>query len=143
MGARPSRLDRHTFLVERPLGKKVAVALRESGFVIELFSDHFEDAAPDVEWIKKAAAEGWVVLTKDSEIRRHPIERMAIQNSGLRIFSLTRGNWTSQEMAQAFIAAATRIVNLLKKTRGPFVARINKLGGITTVAELGSYRDDH
>ena len=76
MGARPSRLDRYTF--------------REFGFVVEPFSAHFEEAAPDVEWINKAAAEEWVVLTKDSEIWRHPIERMAIQNSGLRVFSLTR-----------------------------------------------------
>ena len=110
--------------------------MREFGFAIEQFSDHFEEAAPDVEWIEKAAAEHWVVLTKDSEIRRHPIERMAIQNSGLRVFSLTRGNWTSQEMAQAFIAAATRIVNLLKKARGPFVARISKGGAITTISDL-------
>lgn len=96
-----------------------------------MFTDHFKPDAPDEEWIMRAAEEGWVVLTKDSEIRRHPNERLAIKNSGLRVFTLTRGSWRSEEMSGAFIAAERRIVKTLKHHRGPFIARITKAGDIS------------
>jgi predicted nuclease of predicted toxin-antitoxin system len=137
VGNSPSGLERHTFLVERPLGKRVTIALREYGFVVVAFTDHFADGAPDEEWIAKAATEGWVVLTKDAAVRRRPNERLAIKNSGLRVFALTRGTWRSEEMSGAFIAAARRIKNLLKRKTGPFIARITKTGDISLVDDLG------
>ena len=136
MGNPPSGLERHTLLVERPLGKRVTLALREYGFTVIAFIDHFADGAPDEEWIQKAAAEEWVVLTKDAAVRRRPNERLAIRNLGLRVFTLTRGNWTSEEMSGAFIAAARRIKNLLKKKRGPFSARVTN-----TAMNSGPVRD--
>jgi len=136
VGNPPSRLERYTFLVERPLGKRVTSALREYGFAVVAFTDHFEDGASDEEWIAKAASERWVVLTKDAAVRRRPNERLAIRNSGLRVFTLARGNWTSDEMSAAFVAAARRISNLLKKNPGPFIARITKAGELSVVDDL-------
>jgi hypothetical protein len=136
VGNPPGGLERHTFLVERPLGKRVTVALREYGFVVVAFTDHFEDGAPDEQWIAKAAVEGWVVLTKDSAVRRRPNERLAIKNSGLRVFTLTRGSWRSEEMSGAFIAAARKIGNLLNRDPGPFIARVTRSGEISLVDHL-------
>jgi len=115
----------------------VTSALRDYGFVVQAFLDHFADGASDEEWITRAASEGWVVLTKDAGVRRKPNERLAIKNSGLRVFTLTRGNWRSEEMSGAFIAAARRIKNLLKRNAGPFIARITKAGVISLVDDLG------
>jgi len=142
MGEPPSRLDRYTFLIERPLGKRVALALRENGFRVKMFTDHFLDGAPDVEWISRAANEGWVVLTKDSAIRRRPNERLAIQNSGLRVFTLTRGTWTADDMAHAFIAAGRRIAKTLKLHPGPFIARITKTGEISKMDDLAGREEE-
>ena len=136
MGAPPGRLERYTFLVERSLGKRVAHALQEHGFTIVLFAEQFPDETPDEVWIARAAEEGWVVLTKDSEVRRRPNELLAIKTSGLRLFTLTRGTWTSDEMSAAFIAAARRIVKVLKQHNGPFIVRITRAGQVSKLYEL-------
>ena len=141
MGNAPSGLERHTFLVERPLGKRVTIALRDYGFDVQAFTEHFADGAPDEEWIAKAASESWVVLTKDAGIRRKPNERLAIKNSGLRVFTLTRGNWRSEEMSGAFIAAARRIRNLLRRKPGPFIARVTRTGEISLLDDLSEPED--
>jgi PIN like domain len=136
VGNAPSGLDQHTFLVERPLGKRVTAALREYGFVVVAFTDHFADGAPDEEWITRAAAERWVVLTKDAALRRRPNQRLAIKNSGLRVFTLTRGSWRSEEMSGAFTAAARKIRNLLNRNPGPFIARVTRSGDLSIVDNL-------
>lgn len=140
MGNPPGGLESFTFLVERPLGKRVTIALRDHGFTVIAFTDHFTDGAPDEEWIVKAASERWVVLTKDAAVRRRPNERLAIRNSGLRVFTLTRGTWTSEQMSQAFITAARRIERVLKRYKGPFVARVTKSGEVSLVDELRARR---
>lgn len=143
MGAGPpSRLSRYSFLVDRALGLRVALALRDRGFNIVMFGENFADGTPDEEWIRRAAQEGWVVLTKDSEIRRRPNERLAIQNSGLRVFTLARGTWKSEEMSAAFIAAERRIAKALKLHRGPFVARILRSGAFSKFDDLSGHEDD-
>lgn len=136
MGNPPGGLESFTFLVERPLGKRVTLALRDHGFNVVAFTDHFADGAPDEEWIIKAASQHWIVLTKDAAVRRRPNERLAIRNSRLRVFTLTRGTWTSEQMSQAFIAAERRIKSVLRRYKGPFIARVTKSGGISLLDDF-------
>jgi predicted nuclease of predicted toxin-antitoxin system len=121
--------------VEVSLGKRVAAALRAEGWDIV---HHDEVLAPDVSdevWVAEAARNGWVVLTKDAEIRRKPNELEAIRRSGLRVFVLSRGNWTSEEMAAAFIRARGRMARFLRRTRGALIARVTRNGDVMVVLE--------
>jgi hypothetical protein len=136
LGERQGRLAGHAFLVERSLGKRVAEALANHGFEVVRFAEHFAPDAPDEQWIERAAASHWVVLTKDSGLSRHPNERLAIRISGLRVFTLARAMWKSEDMAKAFIAAERRIARTLASHTGPFIARINKTGRILRVEDL-------
>ncbi|TDU90127.1 hypothetical protein EV138_3711 [Kribbella voronezhensis] len=76
----------------------------------------------DTEWIEWADREQLVVLTEDDAIRRRPLERAALGESGLRVFCLTNANLTKAEQVARF----ERWPAILRKCRtaGPFVGGV-------------------
>lgn len=114
--------------------------MRERGLRVVLHLERFADDARDEEWIAEAAAEGWVALTADVEIRRRPNEKRAIYLAKLRVFALTRNTWTWREKANAFLTALPGMAQMLSKTQGPFIAKINKAGEVTSVYDFTDYR---
>jgi hypothetical protein len=66
----------------------------------------------------------WVVLAKDRNIKRNPLEREALFNAGLAAFFLTKADMTGEETIQAIVTGLPRIANLLASERRPFIARI-------------------
>ena len=140
-GNSPEPLDpsSFTYFVERPLGKKVGLALREKGHRVVLHLDVFRDDSPDEQWIVRAAREGWVALGADVAVRWTPNLKRAIYISGLRLFNLTRNTWPAAVKAEAFIAAMPAIERLLRKRTGPFIATINKDGKVAGVYDFTGY----
>lgn len=98
--------------------------------------DVFLQGTEDGVWLSRAGAEGWVVLTKDQAIRYSPAELLALRRAGVRQFVLARGNLTAGQMADAFIKARPAIEGLLRRTQGPFIARLTKDGSISQVQHL-------
>jgi hypothetical protein len=72
--------------------------------------------------------EGWVVLTKDGEIRRRPNERDALLSSGTRAFVLTAGQLTGPMMAELLVEQMPRVERHLRKNRGPYICAITRTG---------------
>jgi PIN like domain len=71
-----------TFFLDRALGNHyVAQALVESGATVEVCDDHFPQNCPDVVWLPEVSQRGWIVLTKDDNIGRNPLEQVAIAQS--------------------------------------------------------------
>ena len=67
------RLGSLTFFLDYQIGRfVVAEALRAAGAKVEVHFDHFDQAAPDVEWIPEVGRRDWVLITKDEHIRRNP-----------------------------------------------------------------------
>lgn len=97
-----------------------------------MHDDEFSPDAPDIEWLATAGRKGWIVLTKDERITRHPLERDTLLASGVRAFVLTAANLTGEKMAQAFVRALPRIYRLVAAIPPPFVARLNR-GGVVRV----------
>lgn len=94
------------FFVDRSLGgKKVVDALRAAGASVIVHDDVFAQDTQDVDWLAEAGRRDWVVLTKDSAIRRNPHEKAMYQHAGVRVFALTRKDLSGQEMADIFVAA--------------------------------------
>src|SRR5205823_7286351 len=91
--------DRPTFYVDRCLGKAVANALRAAGADVQIHDDHFAQAALDEDWIPRVADQGWVILTKDKNIRRRRGEREAVLTANARVFTLSSGNMRGADMA--------------------------------------------
>jgi len=121
-----------TFFLDRALGKRrIADGLRALGLAVEVHEDHYPSDATDVEWLSDIGKKGWVVLTKDSQIRYRAPERQALLNAGVAAFVLTSGNLTGDEMKQVFITAMPRIMKLLNRQQRPFIAKVTRSGIVT------------
>ena len=123
-----SLLEASTFFVDRCLGKTIGITLRGAGLKVELHSDHFEDDSPDEVWISEVGRQGWIVLTKDKAIRRRDVELQAVVDANVRMFSLTSGNMTGNEMADVFVENLLKIGRFIKNHPAPFIARVSRNG---------------
>jgi len=120
-----------TFFVDRSLGKNtVPATLRQAGLTVVIHDELFPVDAPDVFWLEKCGQNNWVVLTKDKEIKKNPLERQALLQAGLADFFLSRGDLSGEENAQAILKGLKRIANLLASERRPFIARISPTGEV-------------
>lgn len=123
------RLASTVFFVDRSLGKRiVAQALRDAGAVVEVHDDHFPQDATDVEWLTAAGKHNWVVLSKDKQIRRNPLERAAIASASVKAFFLTQQGISGPEMAAIFVQALPGMVSRAVSQPGPFIYTISRAG---------------
>jgi predicted nuclease of predicted toxin-antitoxin system len=114
-----------TFFIDRCLGsKRVVTALREAGLTVEIHEDHFAPDALDVEWLPQVGEREWVVLTKDANISRRTLEKMAVARAGIRLFILASQNLASSEMIDILVQAIEPMKNLVQNHPAPFIAKI-------------------
>lgn len=124
--------QRPTFYVDRCLGKAVAHRLRDAGAQVEMHDDHFAQDAADDEWIPEVAERGWVILTKDKNIRRRAGEREAVVTAKARIVTLTSGNMKGADMAALLVSRLADMEQLATTQPVPFVAMVGP-GGLEVV----------
>jgi predicted nuclease of predicted toxin-antitoxin system len=98
--------------------------LRQVGASVEVHDEHFPQDALDEVWLKAAGENGWVVLTKDKNIRFHTREKEALTANNVRAFVLTGKALNADEMAAAFVRALPQIARTLSKHQGAFVATV-------------------
>jgi len=126
-GARPE------FLVDRSLGLiAIPELLRSAGYIVRTIDDVYGPRpVEDVEWIRDADTNGWVVASKDDRIRRRPAERQALVASTLRVFCLTAGSLRSSEQVERFRTNLPAIARVIGEpgpwVRGIYVDRIGLL----------------
>lgn len=128
--------DRPILFVDRSLGKGVGRRLREAGASVELHDDHFGQTTPDSTWIPDVTARGWVILTKDKNIRRPRGEREDVLTSGARVFTLTSGNMNGQRMAEIFIQHLVEIERIAGVQAPPFAFAVSPDGIIQIIPPL-------
>lgn len=120
-----------TFFIDRCLGsKRVVTALRQAELTIEIHKDHFAPDAPDVDWLPVVGELGWVVLTKDANIARRVLEKIAVTRAGVRLFALTSQGLSSDEMITIFTQAIVPMQKLIRKHPAPFIAKIHREGRV-------------
>lgn len=85
----------------------------------ERYPDTEEEVA-DETWIREATQDGFIILMKDDRIRRKPLERKAILESGARAFVVTNANLTGAEVASLYVANLHRIIQRAR-TPGPYI----------------------
>lgn len=101
MGAVPTLfIDRDTW------SHLLDAELRAAGIPFVAHREVFRPDTPDVEWIAEVGRCGWVVVTRDQNIRRRPNELRAVRAAGLRLFALTSGNLSAAETVSAIIGVA-------------------------------------
>src|ERR1051325_4441885 len=103
--ARPASL---TFLRDHQIGRfQVAAALRAIGARVEVHLDHFAGNTPDAQWIPEIGRRDWVLITKDQDIRRNPLERAAYESAKLRGFIVTGKDMTGEQLGNFWLNAFT------------------------------------
>lgn len=120
-----------TFFIDRCLGsKRIAEALRRAGITVEVHSDHFAPAAPDIDWLPEVGKRGWVVLTKDANIGKRNLEKIAVTRAGIKMFTLASQNLSGDDMVAIFQKAIVPMQEFVRKNPAPFIAKIYKDGRI-------------
>lgn len=126
------------FFVDRSLGAKDVVdALRAAGLAVIGHAERFAHDTEDTEWLQVAGESGWVVLTKDVNIRRNEIERRALIDAGVAAFMLARADLTGATMAKLWVSAIPKLLRALQEHAPPFIATLSASGQV-----LVRYRGD-
>ena len=123
--------DEPIFFIDRCLGnRRIIEALEPLGIQLRTHDDHFAQTALDIEWIPEIGRRGWIILTKDAAIARNQIERQAITQANLRMFTLASQNLSGREMADSFRLAISDIKEFLNTNPSPFIAKIHRDGTV-------------
>ncbi|MFN0141589.1 MAG: hypothetical protein ACKVQW_16070 [Pyrinomonadaceae bacterium] len=126
-------LDSLEIFIDRSLGKKIALPLKEAGARVHLHDDYFEQDVEDQEWLTEVGKRGWLVITKDQWIRRRPLERDSLLNANLKVFCFISGSIPFSEMAEVFVRALSAIRRIADNTPPPFIAGIYKDASVRVI----------
>jgi len=113
---------------------KLDAALRSAGIPFEAHRDHFAHDTPDPEWLREVGRHGWLVLTRDQNIRRKPDELAALREAGVILFALTSGNLSAQETAEIVVGAWPKMKRLAAATKPPAIFSLTRGGEVKRIA---------
>jgi hypothetical protein len=126
-----------TYFIDRSLGRRdVPDALRGALNAGESLTIHDDILAPDTddcEWLKRAADSGWIIVSKDSRIRRNPLELEALRNSGAAAFMLANASLSGPQQGLALVAALPRIRTVVRRFDVAIIASVNIDGAVTVI----------
>ena len=124
--------ERHaslTFFLDHQIGRYVvAEALRAAGANVEVHLDHVRGDAPDLDWIPVVGKHGWVLITKDQNIRRNPLERAAYEAAKLRGFVVTGKDMGGKELADLLVRCLPGMTRRAAGRPGPLLFTISRGG---------------
>ena len=116
--------------LDRSLGRvKVPRLLRAAGLHLVTLAEHYgmphDQSVKDVDWLKMAGVNGYVVFMKDEAIRTNAHERAVVQQFLVRCFCVTRQGLSAAEMARRFIDNLDAITRACESP-GPFIYAVQK-----------------
>lgn len=100
--------------------------LRNAGLKVEAHNTRFRHNTDDADWLRVVGEKKWIVLMRDLEIGRNPIELNALLNARVRAFALQRGDWPDGENAKLVLSVIPKILRVLRENNFPFIAKIMK-----------------
>ena len=125
------------------MGKeKLAALLLNEGFTCKVHDQFFQPNEEDAVWLTECGKRAWIVITPDTRIMKETSNMRAIGASRGRVFFLPDNNTKSEVWAECMKAAYSQIMATLGKFRGPFIARIGKLGSVWGIRELTPIGND-
>ena len=100
---------------------------------VKLLHEEFQRGILDSDLLPRIGKQGWILLTKDNQIRRRPLEIESFIAARLRVFVFESAEMTSEGMLDAFRKALPAIEGVVKKRKPPFVMRIGVTGRVTVL----------
>lgn len=127
-----ARLASTTFFLDHQIGRfVVAEALRATGAKVEVHLDHFPGSTPDTEWLPEVGRRGWVLVTKDQNIRRNPLERAAYESARIRGFVVTGKDMGGKELGELLVRCLSGMLRRTAGRTGPLLFTISRGGTFT------------
>ncbi|MFN6518662.1 MAG: hypothetical protein RMY29_029810 [Nostoc sp. CreGUA01] len=121
-----------TFFIDRCLGSRYIVeTLQSAGINIEIHDEHFDKDAQDIDWLPEIGKRGWVVLTKDANIGKNTLERIAVARAQIKMFALASQNLSGKDMAAIFLTAIVSMQEFVRQNPAPFIAKVYRDSRIT------------
>jgi predicted nuclease of predicted toxin-antitoxin system len=128
------------YFVDRSLGRGIVVeSLRDAGAAVHAHDDHFAQNTPDTEWLIEVGQRGWVVLTKDKNIRSNQLELRALLQANVACIMLGRGDLTAATMGKLFGDNLRKIERVLRRFHLPLVATLSTGGGLRVLLAAGDW----
>lgn len=100
--------------------------LRKAGLKVEPHQARFRHNTPDIEWLAVVGEKKWVVLMRDQNIGRRPLELEVLLQAGVRSFVLVEGQLPDRENAKILTKAIPRMFELIREHPFPFIARVRR-----------------
>lgn len=129
-GGTPRPPDPVLFIDRDAWSRALGEALTAAGIDFIAHHQPFAPDAPDTEWLAVAGAEGWLVLTRDQNIRRRPNELAAVKAAGVCMFVLGQGNLSAAETARIVVGAWPRMLRAARGARRPAIFTLTRDGEI-------------
>ena len=95
---------------------------------VKLYWDLYpnDDEVDDEEWIPEVTSRGWVILTKDKNIRRNAHERNALLNAGARFVCLASSGLRGVEQAERLVYHWKTIDGLVSHRTPPIIVNVTR-----------------
>lgn len=80
-----------------------------------------DPATPDTEWLPMVASQGWLIISRDHNIRENPAERRAVLESGARMVALAGEDAGDKWHQLELVLRHWRRLEVLASVEGPFI----------------------
>lgn len=127
----PKPRSRPIFFFDENMGRPDFSDFIAAGAEARSYHDLYPPGVPDHVWIPEVTARGWVIVTTDRNIRYRPNERWAIEQSGARMFVFTGAQMRGEQQMEVLTKALPKMLRTLDKHRPPFIAVVDRSGGVT------------
>lgn len=116
---------------------RLGEALQVAGIPFIAHQHRFRHDTPDEEWLTEAGRSGWIVITRDKNIRRKPNEIAAMNAFRVIAFILAAGDASAADTATLIIQLHRRIIALASAARPPAVFTVTLRGQIARLDRRG------
>lgn len=111
-------------------------ALKVAGIKFTPHHEHFEPACPDVDWLPEVGKNGWVVVTRDKNIRRKPNELQAFKENKVLAIVLSSGSSSqasAADTAELLLRLLPKLMRKIGASKPPVMLNVTLMGTISQI----------
>lgn len=108
-------------------------ALTASNIAFIPHHQRFAPDCPDEDWLPVVGKSGWIVLTRDKNIRRKPNELRAFKENRVLAIVLSSGQASGADTADLVIRLYPKLMRKVKNAKPPAMFTVTLAGSISPV----------
>lgn len=113
--------------------RRLGDALRDAAIPFIVHDDKFAKNCADVDWLPVVGREGWIVITRDKNIRRKPNELQAFRDAKVIAFALASGNASADDTARLVVSLYPKFLRKVRGAKPPVMFSVTLAGTISAV----------